>query len=248
MFLDYISQCIKIFSIFLIRRGHDEVSQLFQLAFFVHSSVVLTVLSESTVVFIRFHIFQLQLRCTVTYNTATAVFDSRIESVCLKKTHHGSAALWFVDQGCLVRRKYFALLQGEKLVTDWYLPKKVLKQLTVHSLVFSGFLHCETNWNSCSSLDHRYRAKWRQSKNLFKWWTRCRDNSMLWIKRSRGWQQKICSSDKLAHQGWRRLRLRLDKQFRQWFFNANPRSNERQSLSTSKALVNFQRSKQNLQH
>ena len=23
-------------------------------------------------------------------------------------------------------------------MTDWYLPKKVLKQLTVHSLVFSG--------------------------------------------------------------------------------------------------------------
>ena len=34
-----------------------------------------------------------------------------------------------------MRRKYFVLLLGGKLVTDWYLPKNVLKQLTVQSLV-----------------------------------------------------------------------------------------------------------------
>ena len=39
-----------------------------------------------------------------------------------------------------MRRKYSVLFRDGKLVTDWYLPKKVLKHLTVQSLVFPGSL------------------------------------------------------------------------------------------------------------
>ena len=36
-------------------------------------------------------------------------------------------------------RKYYVFLRVGKLMTDWYLPKKVLMHLTVQSLEFSGF-------------------------------------------------------------------------------------------------------------
>ena len=69
---------------------------------------VSTVPPESTVVSSRFHIFQLQLCCTVTDKAAAALLAQR-SSLCVMKTRHGSGALWFVNQRRLVRRKYFVL-------------------------------------------------------------------------------------------------------------------------------------------
>ena len=54
------------------KRG-DEISPLFQSVFLCTVSIVVTVPSDSTVVFSRFHTFQLQLCCTVTDKADAAV-------------------------------------------------------------------------------------------------------------------------------------------------------------------------------
>ena len=48
----------------------------------------------------RFHIFQLQLCCTVTHRTATAVVASG-SSLSVIRTHHGCRAHWFVNRSFL---------------------------------------------------------------------------------------------------------------------------------------------------
>ena len=53
-----------------------------------------------------------------------------------------------------------------KLVTDWYALRKVLKHLTVQSLVFPGTIAVKGIETVASSLGNRYRAKWRLLKNL----------------------------------------------------------------------------------
>ena len=50
-----------------------------------------------------------------------------------------------------------------KQVTDWYVMRKVLKQLTVQSSCVLWVLRTATNRDSCSSCDHRSGTRWLTS-------------------------------------------------------------------------------------
>ena len=108
-------------------------------------STVSTVLSVSTAVSICFHTFQLQLCSTLTDKTVTAVLA---QGSSVTKTHHGGGVLWFANQSGLLRQRYSVLFRVGKLVTDWYLPKKVGVGAT-HGAIFCvlWILHNETNRN-----------------------------------------------------------------------------------------------------
>ena len=117
------------------------------------------VLSESTVVFVRVHAFQFQWCYTVTDKAAAVVLAP--DGVHVSEKHimvRLTVELdWRASNTCIVR-ECSVLLRVGNLVTDVYLPKKVLVYLTEQSLVFSGSFG-ETNRNSCSS---RYR--WSRAK------------------------------------------------------------------------------------
>ena len=209
-------------------------------------------------VLIRFHTFQLQWCCTVTDKSSCGCFGSG-SNPCVLKTHHGGGALWFVNQGWLVEhgwtpsietpvlvRECSVLFCVGKLVTDWYSLRKVLTHLTVQSLVFSGsftvkrietvavHLTVDTERNgdsrrTCANDEHVARTTSRlESRDL------------------EVYSRKIKSSDRLAHQGWERLRLQFDKQFRQRFLmRTHDRVNDK-VWSTSKVMGNLQRSRASL--
>ena len=132
-------------------------------------------------------------------------------------------------------------------MTDWYWPK-VLKHLTVQSLVFSGSFTVERietvavhstidterigdSRRTCSNDEHvAGTTAWFESRDL------------------EGSQVKILQFRQAGSPGWRRLRLRLDLQFRQRFPKRTHDQVKDNVWSTSKALGNLQRSNDNLRN
>ena len=68
----------------------------------------------------------------------------------------------------VLRRKCSLLFCVGKLVTDWYLPRKVVEHLTVQPLVFSGSFTVKRIDTVAVHSAIDTEPKWRQLKNLFK--------------------------------------------------------------------------------
>ena len=120
-------------------------------------SVVLTVLSESTVVSIRFHIFQLQLFCQVTDKTATALLDQG-SSLCVIKKHNCVSFLCF--------------LKGTHHQSDHPLYCKALffSKLVYFDFVQFSYTFCSSQVTTRERQHHLTQKMW--SVNL--WWYRLR--------------------------------------------------------------------------
>ena len=188
-----------------------------QSVFFVHS---FNGCDSSFRVHRGFHTFQLQLLHS-DRQSSCGCFGSR-STPCVVKTRHGSGALWFRKQ---------------RLIGETWLEHKYWNTCIEADVFCGGRLAlAEEGVVASHSFFREFFESLRWYEFLLKWWARCKDNIMLWIKRSRGWLQKICSSEKIAHQSWRRLRLQMDK---------HDQTNDK-VCSTSKALGNRQRSKENL--
>ena len=164
--------------------------------------------------------------CCTTFSLCRMCFFLHAE---VYSTHHGCQALWFVNQGCwwnLVGIWVFGALYwetGDRLVRAEECVETAHCTITGVLCIFHG----ETNWNNCNSLDHRYRAKRRQSKNLFH--ALNQEISMLTVELLQ-------------------FRLQLDKQFRQRLLMRTHDFINHKVWSTSKALGTSQRSKENLRN
>ena len=125
--------------------------------------IVGTVLSESTVVFIGFHTFQFRLCCSVTDKSSCGCFGSRQSPCVIKNITWWRSVLDRKPRliGENGRILHFPCEEtGDKLVLS---EEGAEVYLTEQSPCVLWVLHSETKWDSYSSLDHRYRAKWRQS-------------------------------------------------------------------------------------
>ena len=126
-------------------------------------------------------------------------------------------------------------------MTDWYLPK-VLRHLTEQCLDPSRGIESKQLQFTRSSIQSEVATveEFVQMMNTLQ------GQQHVWNHEISRLTAGYLQFRQAGSPGWRRLRLRLDKQFRQRFLMQSHDQMNEKVRSTSKALGNFERSKENL--
>ena len=159
--------------------------------------------------------------------TSAASHDDRHDGYGCSGSRPSSCVVraWLVNQDCwwnLILEAECLTLALEKLMTDWYVMRKVFKQLTVQWTVLCSLGRWKpsdpSQWSEVRNLQFTWPSVQNEMATVEELVQRmnihCKDNNTLWIKRSGGWLPKTSSSEMLAHQDKRGLR-QWDTQFKQ---------------------------------
>ena len=160
--------------------------------------------------------------------TSVASHDDRHDGYGCSGSRPSSCVVraWFVNQDCWWNLVWKPSIWHLRWRNWWHIGTwwgKVLKQLTVQWIVLCSLGRWKpsdpSQWCEVRNLQFTWSSVQNEMATVEELVQRmnihCKDNNTLWIKRSGGWLPTANSSEMLAHQDKRRLRLQWDTQFKQ---------------------------------